>query len=708
MRYQIKSLFLFFFMATTMGLSASAEGQSSASSEPTRLQQDPYGYDAFLRGLGYEDLAAELRNSLKNKKFLNKTLSPKVLTYQIQRVEMYNHARSLATEILNTLHTTNRSPESRDKIVEFTVRLLDTKPVEPPSSLPTEFGNDPDKATVYLMERTRNNIETQSELLMSDLIHTLYGKSSINEVLNQLESNTLDASTKKEIERIAQLQKKMNKLVQFMYLDNEMGSFSVTALGKALVLGITRHRILIPKLKMKLKEYGLYYENYVGDTLLVKTSDGKVKKVEIRNGDYILERSFGKQANEITAGARPSGIINWLFAAKLGLLGRLAGRYLHHSDEEVVRKPGFWDYVTKRLRESKFFTNGVSHVGIAEVLTDSETGIKTTRSWDSYIDAENGGIRVTDILHQFAKRSEYLRLVVSRPDVKKLANYAVEYAKKIGYKEVVQMGDYENKDGSIRSTDTVPWKTNITKEEFENLNALAQTDPLAYSKEVGRRVVIGMKDLFHHGAGFAYRFSNSYGRVYCSSAIVLSFLRYVNIDPQSIPDRWNYIVRIAKKMSMPGLDNVDMDRRMIAPGGLALWQRDLIDLNEIQIADYPSLATEERNALEFAPEQVAMNPELHRRFRTNGPFVKATQDGAKDAAKNSVLITEIEDIFTLRKESLSKFGRGIDQPHGRAQSSYMGRVDNLLATAERKRNALEQIKKSNSTDALTCPMVFKK
>ncbi|MEK6773200.1 MAG: hypothetical protein AABY64_04615 [Bdellovibrionota bacterium] len=721
MAYQIKSLFLFFFIAATLGLSATAEGQEIPP-KTTIHQQDTYGYSAFLTRLGFEDLAAELRSSLENKNFLNKTLSPKVLTYQIQRVEKYNYARFLATEILNSLHTTNRSPESREKIVQFALRLLDTKPVEPPTRLPTEFENNPDKATIYLMERTRNNIETQSELLMADLIHTLYGKSSINEVLNQLESNTLDASSKNEIERLAQIQKKMNALVQFMYLDNEMGSFSVTALGKALVLGMTRHQILkekaasrsqnenfnlITKLKMEFKKYhhaGLYYENYVGDTLLVNTSDGKVKKIEIKNGDYIFERSFGKQANEITAGARPSGIKNWFFAAQLGLLGRLAGRYLHHSDEDVVRKPGFWDYVYKKLRESKFFTNGVSHAGIAEVLKDSETGMKTTRSWDSYIDAENGGMRVTDILHQFAKRSEYLRLVVSRPDVKKLANYVQEYVKKIGYKDVIQMGDYENKDGSIRSEDTVPWKAKITKNDFEDLHTLAHTNPFAYSEEVGRRVVLGMKDLFHQGLAFAYHFSNSYGRAYCTSAIVLSFLSRVGIDPQSMPDRWNYIVRIAKRISMPGIDKVDMVHRVTAPGGL-IWQRQLIDPNDIQIADYPLLTTEERIALEFAPERVAMDPELHRRLRTQGFFVKATQDGVKEVAANSVLITEIEDMFALRKES-SKFG-DVDRPRGRARSSYLGRVDHLLATAERN-NTSAQIKKSDNADVLMCPKVFRK
>lgn len=681
------------------------------------------GYSGFLERVGFENFSQRLRQSIKDKNFLDPNISEKVLVYQSDRLEMYNDVRDLAVEVLNTLHTNNRSPVSRDKIIEFAARLLNMKPIAP--DLPERYENDPDAATIHLMERTRDNIEVQSEVMMSDLITVLYGKNRIQFVLDQLEKNSnydqLDEISRVEVIRLAELQKKVNRLVQFMYLDNEMGGYSVSALGKALVLGLTRYQILkeksggkvnkdtdlIEKMKAKLESFKLHYENYVGTELVIDGEDGKKQIMKINNGDDIFERSYGQQANEITAGSRPGGLQNWLKAAELGLLGSIAGRNLHNENGEVEDKPKLSDRLNKKLRESKMFTNGVSHAGIAEVLVDPETGIETTRSWDAYLDDLEGGMRVTDILHQFARKSEYLRLISYYPDAEKFARYAQEYAKKTGYKETIWMGDKENKNGTIHKEDSVPWKAHITEEEFKQLITLAQNNPTAFSKEIRRRVVLGMQDLFYKGTGFASGFNNSFGRAYCSFAIYLAYMQRTNIDPQPVHDRWNYLVQVAKKMEVEKLEKYNMERRLISPVGLITQAKIFSDENYQEVT-YGKLSEESRLRESFAKAvETAMDTNIHRRLRTIGQFVKGTQPGAEHAAHETLLITRIEDAFAIER-NYNKIGKR-DHHHGDNLSSYMRRVNSLIRRAH-KRAAQKSASSENSNrqDNLSCSNVFKK
>ncbi len=441
---------------------------------------------------------------------------------------------------------------------------------------------------------------------------------------------------------------------------------------------------------------GFYYENYVGTTLFANGKDGERKKIEIKNGDFIFERSFGQQANEIISGARPGGLQNAWQAAKLGIMGLIAGRYLHNTDDSITKDPTLSDQIKKSLRESKVFTNGVSHSGVAEVLTDPETGLQTTRSIDAYLDEKEGGIRFTDILHQFANKSEFLRLVVARPDPDKLASLAIKSKNEIGYREIVHMGNKENKDGSVHKENSVPWRIGISESKYNELNSIAEKSSQEFAKITGDNLVLGMKELFYKGTGFAHGFSNSHGRVYCSFAMVLAIQRTMGFDIQPIHDRWNYFVQVAKKFDMAGLERYNMKNRIVAPGGL-LWQKKLMDFNDIQVVDFPLLPTEERNLEGFSPKQTARNPELLRQLKTINEFVRNAQDGAQAAAENSNTIEEIENIFKAGMAN-SKLS-GDDRPHGRARNSYLARAKGLIETT--------RIRASTQTQTgLTCSKVF--
>ncbi len=711
--------FLFISLVFLTFQLANAQIYDEVTKKPLPQAQDPYGYDAFLKRVSFENFSAGLDQSLNDRNFLNPHISQRVLPYHSKRYLINNYARELANELLSTLHTTNRNPESRDKIIEFAIKLLRTEPVDPPNRLPEEFKSNPEKATEYLMEITRENIEVQSEVVMADLINALYGKKVTDEFLKNM--STQDKETRAAIKHLSYLQKKISHLVQFMYLDNEMGRFSVAALGKALVLGMTRYQVLrdrsgattspennlITRMKKAFKEFndaGFYYENYVGTTLIVNGEDGERKKVEIKNGDFIFERSFGQQANEIISGARPSGFQNTWQAAKLGLMGLIAGRYLHNTDDSITKDPSLNDRMKKSLRESKIFTNGVSHSGVAEVLKDPETGIETTRSIDAYLDEKEGGIRFTDILHQFANKSEFLRFIVARPDPAKLAKLALKSKNEIGYREIVHMGDKENKDGSVHKENSVPWRIGISEPEYNELNSIAERNPQEFAKITGDNLVLGMKELFYKGTGFAHGFSNSHGRVYCSFAMVLAIQIKMGFDIQPIHDRWNYFVQIAKKFNMAGLERYNMKNRIVAPGGL-FWQGKLIDFNDIQVVDYPLLPTEERNLEGFSPRQVAQNSELHRQLRTINEFVKNTQDGAQAAAEKSNTIEEIENIFNAEIAN-SKFS-GDDRPHGRARNSYLAKARALIETAKPRATSQAKVQNQNNSQN-SCSKIFLK
>jgi hypothetical protein len=636
-----------------------------------RSQEVRKGYDDYLRRMGFEDFSGALRESLVQKNFLNKDLSPKVLQFQAKRYEFYNIVRELATDLLLTLHTTNRSPDSRDKLIEFATKLLTIKPIEPPTRLPDRIKNLRGKeletaAWDYAVEVTRQNIENHIQILMSDLIHVTFGQKNTLHALEKLKNGNADPALTAKVETLKKYEVQISALVKFMYLDAGLGSFSVTALGKALVLGMTRYEKLatkmdpnrkvnlISKIKRSLRKSGLYYENYVGTVLKVNSENGIVN-VQIKNGDFIHERSIGKEANEITSGARPGGFKNFLYAVRLTLLGSLVGTRLFPEEETGSNRKTLLTLAKDRLAKLSAFQTGVSHVGVAEVLHDPETGTETTRSWDNYPDDSEGGIRITDILHQFAKYSEYMRLVVSRYSPSRFLSYAKEYAQKVGYKEIVWMGDRKKADGELQM-DIVPWKSSMTEKEFIELHSAPPSAAASYYEEINRRTIEGMRELFLKGIGFAYGFSNEIGRGYCTFTIFMARLIKTGIDPQPRIDRWNYSVPLLAKMGSAATEGLRVGLRILAPAGF-MWQSSLTDPKSIQNVTYPKLSDEERLRTGFSSQEAPMNSDLYHDLKRLPEFVRLSQEGIN--AKDTVTASEIEEALerNIQKRMKSREGR---------------------------------------------------
>jgi hypothetical protein len=274
------------------------------------------------------------------------------------------------------------------------------------------------------------------------------------------------------------------------------------------------------------------------------------------------------------------------------------------------------------------FRTGVSHVGVAEKLRDQETGIETTRSWDNYPDAEEGGIRATDILHQFAKEGEYMRFAVARYDPLKFLHHAREYASKVGFKETVWMADVVDKRGHTRAG-VAPISAAITKEEFEKLHSASDAQAKDYYAEVTRRVIHGMREMMMGGIGFAYGFSNELGRGYCTKTIFEAFLRYVGIDPQKVADRWNKAVEGLAKFGSEATKGLNLNLRILAPGGF-MWQSELVDPDSVKVVTYKDMTERERLMAGFAPRDISLNADLHRRLRLIQDFVKGGQSAGSE------------------------------------------------------------------------------
>ena len=679
-RSPFKALLAALFVALSI-LSTEASAQTAG--------QDIKAYRDFLLRMGFEDFSKEMKESLRTKNFLSEEISEEVLRFQAPRYRIYNDAREIAAQLLADMHGEKSNDQKRRRLAELAAKLLATLPLTPPETFPAEIANAPEeekeaKKLKHAIEVTRQSIQTQTEIILADIIAARFDRARVLEVQQKLAASgdqALTADERIRYEELKQIQKSVARLVQLMYLDAEMGRFSVAALGKALVLGITRHARLEPAkgsqlvahLKQELEKNGLFYENYVGTELKVRARNGQVETITIENGDIVMERSIGPEANQITSAARPGGIRNFFRAARIALMGSVVGVFVIPGEDARGEDLSTWKRliltIRRRIADMDVFRRGVSHVGVAQVLVDNETGMKTTRSLDNYPDAKEGGIRVTDILHQFATPAEYMRLMVSRFNPEKFQAYAKRYAAEKGYEAEVWKS-HEMDGDKIKKANSIAWKSNISKADFEALHAMPASQAREYMTEINARVVKGMLDYLYKGMAFAYGFSNILGRGYCTFSVFISFLQNTGIDPQPQRDRWNYIARGLHKMGVGDAKDLRVGERILAPAGLT-WQKDVVDLDQVQRVDYKKMSEAERMELHFANVVKAQDPELLESLQKIDQFVRAA--APKNIAEDSTTIERIERAIEADRTKRRKEGEN-RYTQDRSTRGYVGTV----------------------------------
>lgn len=660
-------------------------------------------YRQFLMKLGFEDQSAELRQSLADKNFLDPEISEKVLTYQAQRYEVFNDVREVAIDILETLHENNLSEAARKKLVNLAVKLVTTKPLRPPTAFPQRIENAPaaDREALKLkfaIEVTRENIERQTEILMADIVGSMHGKERIFKLLQQLETGGLTSvsdSDRNEIEDLKLLQQRLGKIVRFMYLDEYMGAFSVTALGKALILGMTRFEMregkgghdLIKEMKSALKAAGTHYENYVGTKLKVKNHKGEIETVSIENGDFVMERSLSKEALDITSAPRPGGIRNYVRAMRLGLAASVIANLMVPKPDEDTAKLGRFKRALHDMRkafgELKAVRQGFSHIGMAEVLSDDDTGLQTTRVLDNYPDPNGGegGVRVTDFLHEFAKEGEFMRLGVARFNADKYYAYAHENVFKTGYKNEVWLAHTYDAEGKVVDEGKVPWKTTMSEAEFNYLYGTSKLNAKEFLRYSAARAVQEMHSLKRQGIGFGYGFRNKYGEGYCTFTNWLAWARSLQVDVQPVWDRWHLFVIGLNRAGVGDAADMRMQDRIMAPGGIA-WQTQLVNRSDVQIVDYPAMKDHDREELLFQNHDSSLFPEILRGLRRFNTFLRLAQTDEIDQDAQGTDWTHVQRAIE-NHQNQDKFRRN-QRGWGRANhpSGYLGILGRALGRCE--------------------------
>lgn len=599
------------------------------------LNAEKKNIDQFLQNLGYEDYVKLMKGNLSANRFISPNDPEKgktVLTEQIKTYAVFNNARQLAVQLLALINddSMNKEEVSAD-LIAFTVNMMKLAPLMPNTDYsPTATEQEAwDKGWTIATEKINNH----TDQIAADLINVLLNKEDELKFAANPEAPEYEAKLKE----FSTARTKMGHLVKFMYTNSGMGHTAY--LGKALAAGLLRedkkneNRKFETALRKKLSAEGLHLENYVGTTLKVADEKNEIHDVEIKNGDFILERSYGEEAWQISFAARPYASFslnpfddkkmsqgNLLLGLQYKLLGVPGGNFVHYEKGDGKQSSGMdklealagkiqndliKDYYQEALlpvageklenaQSSKILNYGISHAGIGMTKTDPETGISMAWAVDVYPNAGLGGIRIMDILGQFAKDGHYMRFGVSRHDPLKFYN---SVTKNQSYAKETNFSSAKNQ----KPSEKVLWPTLISEADYKTQNALGETDPAAWYEKVMRQSTDAIvSEFLGKGLGFAYGFKNEPGQAYCSQMVVLAGAMSSGIDFQSRHDLWDPIMLKMKASGDAAAKDIDTDLRIIAPAGF-MWQSDIVDRSSIQVITYKFL----KNELEMAEKMFA-------------------------------------------------------------------------------------------------------
>jgi len=599
-------------------------------------------YRNFLMNLGFKDYVSMLRDSQDEGLYVGK-VSKKVVREQIRNYQIFNFARELAIELILSLYE-KKDPtnpyfilgksvdEAEQDLITFTARALALKPIAPKVKGKDFEKLTEEEQTKYLAEYTNQTLKRHLQNFMSDIIEVLYDKDKISDLVETSKNQPEDPRWKPHLARLRKIRRLAAGILRFTYTNGQMGQ--APYLGRALAACIQKYahrenkpRLFYTDLHLRVWTEGLNLSNYIGDQLRIVDKNQRVRNIKIENGDFIYERSIGKEAGEITFGARPAEV-NEYFAQRFDLLGSPLGVVLpRDTDEESSVRLNFVQWMRQKISRLGFLEKGLSHVGIAVKNTDPASGISMLWAVDNYPNAGEGGIRITDITSQFAKPGEYLRFAVSRYDPMKFYFFAKKFHERNSNLENAWESDEVDKEKSDEVVDKAFWKA--TEKQKENIAELFK-EPLApekakawYAKYMQMITDHMINYMLVRGVGFAHGFRNTLGRAYCSATLVISARQATGIDLQSFYDRWHPIVEKAKQKGSPSLDWLDINQRIIAPAGF-MWQGELTDESNLAIVQYPHFNEKQRIASTFIGDYKSMNPRLTRQLMSDERFDKLT------------------------------------------------------------------------------------
>ncbi|MEK7858663.1 MAG: hypothetical protein AAB320_05920 [Elusimicrobiota bacterium] len=548
-------------------LSPAQHAASGRSASPDEVRSE---YSVFLSKLGFRDYSAQIDANLRDER---QTAAQKtVLEFNRERYRVIDAARDLAAEVMVGLAEQGYSKGSVERAVDLAARLISLQPIAPPSTLPPEVAaKDKDGIVAWLSAVTVQRIGQHLTQIVSDVVKTVVAPKELAGYTKDIENPSEDAEqTKQFVRRVVKIKAMTETLLVSAYTDSEIGQtrYAGRALAAALVR-LSRNGAnpgIEKALSQKLRERGLYLENFVGDTLVLHdvSQPGKAARFKLRSGDFLGERSGGREAAEITFAVRPAYRL-WLKAWRQDLTGRMLGLWAnpkaapHFVAGQSLRnklKFGLWK-LKKWVAARPFMEKGYSHVGMASV--EAADGVAMAWAMDNYPNASAGGIRKIGITEQFSQNGPYLRLGMSHMDADKVWESYTAAAAKNGYQETV----YASKDGD--------WPSRIGREDFERLAALPKSRSKELLAELNARAVSVLEEMLtRFGVGFAYGFSNELWSAYCSSTMMLAYNMGGQFEIQTYRDMWNPIILLMKRLGIGDAKDQNTDGRIIWPGSLFL------------------------------------------------------------------------------------------------------------------------------------------
>lgn len=604
-------------------------------------------YREFLVNLGFKDYVAMMKNT-------SGEYSKRVIAEQKRNYQIFNYARDLAVELILSFYEKQdySSPyfvlgrdqiEAQRNLISFTARMLAFKPLAPPPKTP-EFEKLSEQEKVdFVTEQSNALIHKHEQVLMSDAIEVLYDNDQIVDLIEVMKKDADNPKWKPHLDRLQRVRQWISGILRFSYSNGQMGQ--TPYLGKALAAciwkyGIREHvsKIFYEDLHSALwSEYKLNLNNFIGDTLQITDKRNRLREVKLENGDFIFERSLGREAGEITFGARPAEV-NEYFAQRFDLLGSPL------AVDGLPSNENFFKWFQDKIEKSGYSERGLSHVGMAVKYTDAPTNISMVWAVDNYPNAGEGGIRITDILSQFARPGEYTRFAMSRYDPYNFYVFAKKYYSRLidkfpktnGFREDV----WESEEKTFwKSTQNMTDTADIFRDQITQETAKEWYQ--AFMSKITDHLV---NHMLIRGVGFANGYKNNVGRAYSSSTLLIASLQATGIDLQSFPDRWHPVILKAKEKGAPGTGEFDVNQRVVAPAGL-MWQAELTDEKSMVIVQYPPLPEPKRRvASEFSAEDRSINSKLAVRLQQDESFERVTTPGNIDR--------ELEFAFGNFKDAL--------------------------------------------------------
>ncbi|MBI5211645.1 MAG: hypothetical protein HY927_16875 [Elusimicrobia bacterium] len=657
--------------ATAERLEAALPGLFDGSRPDGETDPVRADYARFLGEVGFRDYPAIINANLRRSGLTD--TQRKVLEFNARRYRSITAARDLAALVMAGLAEQGYAPEALGTATELAARLLTLQPLDPPSSLPPEVARrDKDGIREWLVAVTVQRLSGQLVQVVSDAAKASIPPALLKAGTDALGRGEMDAPAAREVAaRVGVIKDLVEQLLITAYTDAETGQTRYA--GRAMAASLVRFSRANGRpeveddLRRMTEERGAFLENFIGDTLVLpdRSSSMGFKRIKVRTGDFLGERSGGREAAEITFGVRPPRSL-WWKAFRQKLLGHPLGLWANPTSG-LDLKPG--QPVRNRLKQllhafkgwlagRRFLLNGYSHVGMASL--EESDGVVMAWALDNYPNAGEGGIRKIGIAEQFAQHGPFLKLGVSRLDADKVWDSFHAQAAARGYMPEVYKSGAD------------PWPSLLSREEYDRLLGIPRSESGLLLAELSRRAAGAIEAMMARlGVGFAYGFVNEVWRAYCSSTMMLGLRMGGQFEVQDAFDHWHPLVRLMKRLGLPGAKDQKTDGRIIWPGSLFIDPK----VARHEAADYPAYREAGRVSDPYTmPAYVEMDPSLTR------DLLALARLSGRDIAPDKDIITAaiLLHLDDRARKSRAKAGyaSGAATPTG-----YSAGLDRLLREA---------------------------